>query len=412
MKHLKLLFFTAFCLLNACAEDGYRPNFGYAEVSSNYSSDIDGYGGDTYGDFVENPFVETSLETTSTFSIDADGGSYANVRRFIEQDKRLPAAGAVRTEEMINYFNLDYPFSETNGPISLNGEVSSCPWSNGHKLVRIGIKGKELAVLPASNFVFLIDVSGSMRSKDKLSLLKAGILRFVDQMSEEDYLSIVTYAGRSGVHLASTPGRDKDRIRAAVNDLHAGGGTNGGAGIRLAYEQAAANFIEGGNNRIILGSDGDFNVGVSDFKQLVELIERNRETGIFLSVLGLGRGNYRENLMEQLANKGNGTYEYLDQAAELERVFIQGASKFYTVAQDVKIQVKFNDRLVKAYRLLGYENRVLSNEDFTDDDKDAGEIGAGQNITALYEVIPVEGAIPRGVPCFTIDFRYKLPATN
>lgn len=408
-----LLFVTIFFLtFTACYDGVYGPangNDDFAGPAFEGSAE-----GDEYGTLVENPFINTADETTSTFSIDADGGSYANVRRFLEQDNQLPADGAVRTEELINYFDLNYPADNAGHPISLNGEVSSCPWAAGHRLVRIGIQGENIPgdALPNSNFVFLIDVSGSMSSGDKLGLIKSGMHRFVDQMKPEDRLAIVVYAARTEVHLPSTSGRDKSAIRRSIDQLESGGGTNGGAGIILAYEQAESHFITGGNNRILLATDGDFNVGLTSKDQLIELIEEKRESGVFLTVLGVGRGNYNEATMEQLANKGNGTYEYLDKLAQLEKVFFHETGKFYTVAKDVKVQVAFNPELVKAYRLIGYENRVLANEDFEDDNEDAGEIGAGQNITALYEIIPAPEVVSRSEPSFTVDFRYKLPAGN
>ncbi len=365
--------------------------------------------GDRYAEKTENAFISTTDQNTSTFAIDADGGSYANVRRFLEQDGQLPPPDAVRTEEMINYFDIDYPFDNPGHPIALNGEITACPWAEGNRLVRIGIQGRPVAEedLPA-NFVFLIDVSGSMSSGDKLPLLKAGMHRFVDKMGKDDYISIVTYASRTEVHLNATSGEDKKNIRRVIDRLRSGGGTNGGAGIQLAYEQAEEFLIDGGNNRILLGTDGDFNLGLSNPEALLELIEEKRESGIFLTVLGVGRGNFNEAMMEQIANKGNGTYEYLDKVSQLEKVFFEESGKFNTVAKDVKVQVKFNPGQVKAYRLIGYENRLLNNEDFTDDTKDAGEIGAGQNVTALYEVIPTSQGATTG-PAFTIDFRYKLP---
>jgi len=366
--------------------------------------------GDRYAETTENAFVPTSRETTSTFAIDADGGAYANVRRYLEQDGQLPPPNAVRTEEMINYFDIDYPFDNPGHPIALNGEITACPWTEGNRLVRIGIQGRPVAEedLPA-NFVFLIDVSGSMSGGDKLPLLKSGMHRFVDKMAKDDYISIVTYASRTEVHLNATSGKDKKNIRRVIDRLRSGGGTNGGAGIQLAYEQAEEFLIPGGNNRILLGTDGDFNLGLSDHDALLELIEKKRESGIFLTVLGVGRGNFNEATMEQIANKGNGTYEYLDKVSQLEKVFFQESGKFNTVAKDVKVQVEFNPDQVKAYRLIGYENRLLNNEDFRDDTKDAGEIGAGQNVTALYEVIPTSKGVTASGPAFTIDFRYKLP---
>lgn len=370
-------------------------------------------GGDNYNEIVENPFVNVADEPISTFSIDADGASYANVRRFLQQDNQLPVKNAVRTEELINYFNLDYDFDETQHPIDLNGEVSECPWNEGNKLIRIGMKGEPIAgELPASNFVFLIDVSGSMSSDDKLELLKEGFNLFVDQMDAADRVAIVTYAGSAGIVLESTSGTQKQTIRDAINGLGSGGSTAGAEGIITAYEIAQANLIPDGNNRIIIGTDGDFNVGPSSQDELVTLIEEKRDLGIFITVLGVGRGNLNDGALEQIANNGNGTYEYIDNLKQLQKVFIYDYSKFYSVAKDVKVQVEFNPENVEAYRLIGYENRVLANEDFEDDNKDAGEIGADQNVTALYEIVPTGNVDYRTVPTFTIDFRYKEPDSD
>lgn len=367
--------------------------------------------GDNYSEFQENPFINVSEQKVSTFSVDADGGSYANVRRFIQEDGRKPPQGAVRTEELINYFNLDYEFDNSNHPIDLNGEVSTCPWNSGNKLIRIGIKGKPIPEndLPSSNYVFLIDVSGSMSSPDKLELLKRGFKLFVDGLDQDDKVAIVTYAGSSGVSLESTPGNKKSKIKDAIDGLGAGGSTAGAEGIRTAYEIAEKNLVKGGNNRVILGTDGDFNVGISSEEKLIKLIEEKKETGIFLTTLGVGRGNFNEAGMEQIANHGNGTYEYIDKVKQLKKVFIYEKNKFYTVAKDVKVQVEFNEAIVDSYRLIGYANRVLEEEDFEDDSKDAGEIGADQNITALYEIRPKSDANYKNSPTFTIDFRYKKP---
>ncbi|HEY3385211.1 MAG TPA: VWA domain-containing protein [Saprospiraceae bacterium] len=367
--------------------------------------------GDSYNAVEENPFVQVSDQPVSTFSIDADGASYANVRRYIQQDNQLPPKQAVRTEELINYFNLDYTYTDPTHPISLNGEVSQCPWNTANKLIRIGIKGKPIAQheLPPSNFVFLIDVSGSMGSEDKLELLKNGFNYFVDELKSTDKVAIVTYAGNAGVALASTTGHNKAKIKQAIDALGSGGSTAGAEGIITAYQIAQANFIEGGNNRIILGTDGDFNVGPSSQEELVTLIEEKRELGIFLTVLGVGRGNLNDGALEQIANNGNGTYEYIDNLEQLRKVFIYEFSKFFTVAKDVKVQVEFNSDNVEAYRLIGYENRLLNQEDFEDDTEDAGEIGANQNITALYEIIPKNNPDFSTVPTFSIDFRYKKP---
>lgn len=370
--------------------------------------------GDNYKDYEENPFLKTVEIPVSTFSIDADGASYSNMRRYILMDKKLPPKAAIRTEELINYFNMDYQANTLEHPIGLNGEVSTCPWNKGNKLIRIGIKGKNIpySQLPPSNFVFLIDVSGSMSSDDKLELLKTGFKLFIDQLTSQDRIAIVTYAGAAAVLLESTPGNEKNKINTAIDKLGAGGSTAGAQGIITAYEIAQKNYIKNGNNRVILGSDGDFNVGISNTDELVKLIEEKRESGIYLTTLGVGRGNLNDNMMEQIANNGNGNYEYLDNLEQLKKVFIYEFSKFYPVAKDVKVQVEFNPDIVKEYRLIGYENRILKEEDFENDKKDAGEIGADQSITALYEIIPVDGVDFREKSTFTIKFRYKFPDSD
>lgn len=313
---------------------------------------------------------------------------------------------------MINYFDLDYSFQGGDHPISLNGEVSSCPWNEENKLVRIGIQGKPLAASRvATNFVFLIDVSGSMADEDKLGLLKSGFKRFTDELNEGDRVAIVTYAGNAAIVLNATAGNEKVTIKNAIDKLGSGGGTAGAKGIITAYEIAEENFIQGGNNRIIIGTDGDFNIGISDHDSLIEMIETKRETGVFLTVLGVGRGNLNDATLEQIANHGNGTFEYIDNINQLMKVFVHEQSKFFTVAKDVKVQVEFNPESVSAYRLIGYENRVLTNEDFKDDTKDAGEIGADQNITALYEIVPAASVASTNAT-FSIDFRYKLPTSD
>ena len=401
LKFIVAIFIIAF--IWGCENDLNDPGI--------YEAWQDENSGDHYNKLGENPFVKVSDQPISTFSVDADGASYANMRRFIQQDRQLPPQAAVRTEEFINYFDLDYPYTDTSHPISLNGEVSQCPWNTSNKLIRIGIKGKPVAQedLPPSNFVFLIDVSGSMSDEDKLELLKGGFKSFVDQLDETDRVAIVTYAGAAGVILESTPGNEKALIKQAIDQLGAGGSTAGAEGIVTAYDIAQNNFIEGGNNRIIIGTDGDFNVGPTSQDELGALIEEKRESGIFLTVLGVGRGNLNDGTVEQIANNGNGTYEYIDNIEQLRKVFLYEASKFITVAKDVKVQVAFNSANVESYRLIGYENRILNKEDFEDDEKDAGEIGADQNITALYEIVPKENIAFRRVPTFTVDFRYKNP---
>lgn len=407
-------------LLSACSDEDSR--FSGNSPSPSLESDSNGINnngngsvanetaGESYNDIIENPFIKTIDETVSTFSIDADGASYSNTRRFVASGT-IPPIGAIRTEELINYFNYDYAEPRNGNPISLEGEVSSCPWNTAHKLVRIGLKGEHIkkADYPTSNIVFLIDVSGSMGQDNKLGLLKEGIKLFVDQIRPEDRIAIVTYASNPSVLLQSSAGSEKNRIKEAIDALGAGGSTNGeGGGILSAYEIATDNFIEGGNNRIIVGTDGDFNVGISNQEDLISLIEVEREKGVYLTVLGVGTGNLQEGMMEQLANNGNGNFEYLDNLDQAKKVFINEYNKFFAVAKDVKVQINFNPENVKEYRLIGYENRLLADEDFEDDTKDAGEIGADQSITALYEIIPVID-VNKNLPAFEIDFRYKLP---
>lgn len=361
----------------------------------------------------ENPFLKTADSATSTFSIDADGASYAIARRLLSSGGNLSSyKEALRTEEFINYFTYDYPNAAGGSPIGVNGEVSACPWNSTHKLIRIGIKGKsiEKAQYPAANFILLIDVSGSMSSDDKLALLKDGFIDFVNQMRPQDKIGIVTYAGSNTIALEPTAGTDKNKIINAIKALGAGGSTNGADGIKTAYELAEKSFIAGGNNRVILGTDGDFNVGITNTADLISLIEAEREKGVFLTSLGVGLGNFNESMMEKVANHGNGNLEYIDSKEELKKVFVDEYNKFVTVGKDVKVQVTFNPDVVEEYRLIGYENRMLQSNDFTDDKKDAGEIGAGQTITAIYEVKTKSNPNFKAVPTFSILFRYKEPA--
>jgi Ca-activated chloride channel homolog len=368
---------------------------------------------DRYNDLEENPFVDVSEHPVSTFSIDADGASYANVRRYINDRQPIPK-GAIRTEEFLNYFPMNYEDSEDGHPISLNGEISSCPWKEDHRLIRIGIKGNLIPQhdLPASNLVLLIDVSGSMNDTDKLALLKKAFTMMIDNMKPDDRVAIVTYAGDAGVRLESTLASQKQVITGAISRLSSGGSTAGAKGIITAYEIAKQHFIKGGNNRVILGTDGDFNVGPSSQEELVSLIEEKRDEGIFLTVVGVGRGNLNDAMMEQVADHGNGTYEYIDSEAQAKKVFVDEYHKFYPAAKDVKVQIQFNPVLVESYRLIGYENRLLQEEDFENDAKDAGEISVGQTITALYEIKPKNTQMFRVDPSFTIDFRYKHPDEN
>ncbi len=351
----------------------------------------EGFNTEAYDQIEENRFRRVEADPLSTFSIDVDTASYANVRRFITGGM-LPPAGAIRIEELVNYFRFDYPQPASNEPFSITTELTPCPWNPRHRLALIGLQGRDPGdrePLPR-NLVFLLDVSGSMMPPDRLPLVRTAMRMLTDVLSERDRVAIVVYAGASGLVLPSTTGDHKDRIHQALAKLEAGGSTNGASGITLAYQVARDNFIVGGVNRVILATDGDFNVGVTNQSELISLIERERESGIFLSVLGVGTGNLKDSTMERLADKGNGNYSYLDTLHEARKVLVREAgATLDTIAKDVKIQVEFNPREVFAYRLIGYENRVLKNEDFNDDKKDAGEIGAGHSVTALYEIVPV-----------------------
>ncbi|MBL3656878.1 vWA domain-containing protein [Fulvivirga sediminis] len=343
-----------------------------------------------YNTIEENVFKDAIKNPLSTFSIDVDAASYSNVRRFLNNGQ-MPPKDAVRIEEMINYFDYDYSEPAKEDPFSINAEVSSAPWNQKHKLVHIGLQGKNIPVedLPAVNLVFLVDVSGSMSDANKLPLLKSSFRMLTQQLRPQDRVAIVVYAGAAGVVLPSTSGDHKGKILKALNGLQSGGSTAGGEGIKLAYKVAKENFIEDGNNRVILATDGDFNVGESSDAQMQRLIEEKRDDGIFLTALGFGMGNYKDSKMETLADKGNGNYAYIDNILEAKKVLVsEFGGTLFTIAKDVKIQVEFNPAKVKAYRLIGYENRLLNDEDFNDDKKDAGELGAGHTVTALYEIIP------------------------
>lgn len=379
-----------------------------------------------YAEIEENPFLETSRAPLSTFSIDVDTASYSNVRRYIK-DGSLPPKDAVRIEELVNYFEYDYPQPIGDVPFSVTNEVAVCPWNAKNKIVSIGLQGKKVSLdnVPASNLVFLMDVSGSMNSPDKLPLLKDSLRILVNQLKAQDRVAIVVYAGSSGLVLPST--NDKREILDALDNLEAGGSTNGGQGIQLAYKVAEQNFIKNGNNRVILATDGDFNVGLQSDDELVRLIEQKRQSDIYLSVLGFGTGNLNDSMMEKLADKGNGNYAYIDSESEARKALgNQVAGTLYTIAKDVKIQVEFNPAKVAGYRLIGYENRLLANRDFNDDKKDAGEIGAGHSVTALYEIVPIGQKIENdgielkyskvepvennfGDELLTVKLRYKEP---
>ncbi|MGH1341146.1 MAG: vWA domain-containing protein [Nannocystales bacterium] len=346
--------------------------------------------GEEYDLVQENDFIAVADDPRSTFSIDVDTASYSNIRRHLEGGS-MPPPEAVRVEEMINYFSYNYESPIGTGPFSINTEVSGTPWNEDSLLVSVGLQGQriDMSEVGARNLVFLLDVSGSMNDPDKLPLLKQGLGMLVNNLRDNDRVSIVVYAGASGVVLQPTMGSDKPRIMEALQRLEAGGSTNGGDGIKLAYKMASKNFEKGGINRVILATDGDFNVGVTNRTELVELIEDKRKSGVFLSVLGFGTGNMQDSTMEMLADKGNGNYAYIDNKAEARKVLVEEAGgTLVTIAKDVKIQVEFNPAEVEDYRLIGYENRKLAHADFNDDTKDAGEIGAGHSVTALYEVTP------------------------
>jgi Ca-activated chloride channel family protein len=370
-----------------------------------------GFNTEAYDRIVDNAFLAAASNPLSTFSIDVDTASYANVRRFLASGQ-LPPKDAVRIEELVNYFRYDYAQPAGAAPFSVTTELSACPWKADHRLVLIGLQGRlvEEANVPPRNLVFLLDVSGSMDEPRKLPLLKESLGLLVEQLRPQDRVAIVVYAGASGLALPPTPGDRKETIRRALESLQAGGSTAGGAGIELAYRVASDSFVRGGINRVILATDGDFNVGITSQGDLLRLIEEKRRTGVFLSVLGFGDGNLKDSTMEKLADSGNGNYAYIDSLAEGRKVLVSEAgATLVTIAKDVKIQVEFNPARVAAYRLIGYENRSLRAEDFNDDGKDAGEIGAGHSVTALYEVVPAGVAIELpGVD----PLKYQRPASR
>ena len=370
-------------------------------------------GGDQFEEFADNPFVNTSEQPQSTFSVDADGASYAYMRRCLNNKyASLPNSSSVRIEEFLNYFTFDYADPEGNDNIAINGEIGLCPWNEGHRLMRLGIKGKSVAEedMPTANFVFMVDISGSMNSNDKIELLKSGLVELVTHMRPDDRIAIVTYASGEDLLLSSTPCSEAQTIIKKIKKLTAGGSTAGSKALNLAYEQVRQNYIEGGNNRIIMGTDGDWNVGVTSTEELLKIVEEHAQDGIYMSVCGFGTGNLNDAMMEKISNAGNGTYSYIDCEDEMMKVFCHERSNMLSVASDAKIQITFNPNVVAQYRLIGYENRVMRNEDFNDDTKDAGEIGAGQTITALYELVPTDEPAPgwdEEAMVATFDVRYK-----
>ena len=409
---------------------GTKPGKGYYTPYPSNGYPQQDYNREGYDRITENSFHKVADEPLSTFSIDVDGASYSNVRRFLNNNQ-LPPDGAVRVEEMINYFQYGYAQPKNGDPFAIHTEMAECPWNEDHRLVMIGLQGMKVSMetLPASNLTFLIDVSGSMQSPDKLPLVKSSLRLLTDQLREEDMVSIVVYAGSAGLVLSPTSGADKNRIIAAIDQLEAGGSTAGGQGIKLAYATAKKNFIRGGNNRVILCTDGDFNVGASSDDELERMIEEERKSGVFLTILGFGTGNYQDAKMQKLADKGNGNHAYIDQLSEAKKVLVnEFGGTMFTIAKDVKLQVEFNPAYVQGYRLIGYENRMLNKEDFNNDIKDAGELGSGHTVTALYEVIPagVETDLLNNVDplkyqqnhqpkkifndeMLTVKFRYKKP---
>lgn len=421
----------------------YRSAHEYAAAPAIAGRTVDGTGGfnrynfnfntEGYSPVNENGFRNVRHNPLSTFSIDVDNASYSNIRRFINMGQ-LPPADAVRIEEMINYFRYSYPEPSGKHPFSVYTELAVCPWNKKHLLFQVGLKGKSIdkSSLPTSNLVFLIDVSGSMDEPNKLPLLKSAFGLLVNELRPQDRVAIVVYAGAAGLVLDSTPGDQKDKIMKAIDNLDAGGSTAGGAGLRLAYSVAERNFISGGNNRVILATDGDFNVGESSNGGIERLVEEKRKTGVYITVLGFGMGNYKDDKMEIIADKGNGNYAYIDNLQEARRVLVREfGGTLFTIAKDVKFQIEFNPAMVESYRLIGYENRLLNDEDFNNDNKDAGEMGAGHNVTALYEIIPAgsgEGAPSvdplkyqrvsqpqensHGNELLTIKVRYKVPGNE
>ncbi|MCX6334889.1 MAG: von Willebrand factor type A domain-containing protein [Bacteroidia bacterium] len=408
------------------AGTGYGSRANFQRYNNNFNTE-------GYASVNENGYKNVKNNPLSTFSIDVDNASYSNIRRFINSGS-LPPAEAVRIEEMINYFKYDYPEPGGEHPFSVYTELAACPWNTKHLLLQVGLRGKSIdkSSLPASNLVFLIDVSGSMSDQNKLPLLKSAFGLLVNELRPQDHVAIVVYAGAAGLVLESTPGNKKEVIMSAIDNLEAGGSTAGGAGLKLAYREAEENFVKGGNNRIILATDGDFNVGESSNGGMERLIEEKRELGVFITVLGFGMGNYKDDKMEIIADKGNGNYSYIDNLQEARRVLVREfGGTLFTIAKDVKFQLEFNPAKVDSYRLIGYENRLLNDEDFNDDTKDAGEMGSGHMVTALYEIVPAGSGerIPSVDPLkyqvshksqeedysdelLTIKVRYKQPDGN
>ena len=408
---LFLLLAAGLCSCTA-VKDGYH---GYIGEHPGYNSgDIMPPGeypptGDHFDVVMENPFIRTAEKPVSSFSVDADGASYAYMRRCATTSGRVDPS-SVRIEEYLNYFTFDYPEPTGEETLAINAEASACPWAPDHLLLRLGLKGKSIpeSQIPAANYILLIDTSGSMSGSDRMDLVKTGLCAMVDAMRPDDRIAIITYSGSVQKLVESTLiSTGASAIKAAIRGLFASGGTAGGPAMKMAYEEASAHYIEGGNNRIIMCTDGDFNVGVSSTDALVKMVESYQKSGIYLSIMGFGTGNYQDSRMESLSNHGNGTYNYIDSEQEMIKVFVNERSHFWAVANDSKCQVRFHPEAVAEYRLLGYENRLMSEEEFEDSNKDAGEIGAGQTVTALYEIIPAEG-YTKNASLATFETRYKF----
>jgi len=408
-SQITLLALAASLLFFSCSKMDYMYDMeaGYMTDALRNEEGEDSPSGDQFDTIKENDFIKAAEQPTSTFSVDADGAAFSYMRMCLNKG-RLPDPNSVRIEEFLNYFTFDYADPTGEETVAVNAEVGACPWNADHRLLRLGLKGKSLKdnEIPDANYIFLVDVSGSMLGADRLDLVKTGLTTMVDYMKPTDRVAIITYSGSVKKLLESTLVKDAKTIKKAIAKLDASGSTSGGAAMKMAYEEATEHYMKDGNNRIIMCTDGDFNVGVSDTDALVEMVESYLDKGIYLSIMGFGTGNFQDGRMESLSNHGNGTYTYVDSEEEMMKVFVHERSHFYSVANDTKCQVTFRPEVVDSYRLIGYENRVMNNEDFEDDKKDAGEIGAGQTITALYEIIPAAGYAADGALA-SFDVRYK-----
>ena len=419
MKNTWILFVAAALCAVSCSkgEAGFSYNYGPAYESD---SAMTGYApeasdpspsGDQFDQKPENTFVSTAENPVSSFSVDADGASYAYMRRCVQVGMNVPSY-SVRIEEYLNYFTFDYPEPADGETLGINAEIGACPWTPSHKLLRLGLKGKSLkdSEIPAANYILLIDTSGSMQGDDRINLVKTGLCNMVDYMRPEDRIAIITYSGSVKKLLESTLiSEGAEAIKKAIRSLQASGSTAGGEAMKMAYDEASAHYVTGGNNRIIMCTDGDFNVGVSSTEALVEMVESYQSKGIYLSIMGFGMGNLMDSRMEDLSNHGNGTYTYIDSEEEMMKVFVNERSRFWAVANDTKCQVRFNPDVVDQYRLIGYENRLMTAEEFEDNKKDAGEIGAGQTVTALYEIVYKDVAPEGEAPvAATFETRYKF----